>query len=49
MFKISSNFMDKVLKMIQLHEYHFPQSLLHNFMHLKFKFDIYGKKILSDT
>jgi hypothetical protein len=35
--------MDNVLKMIQLHEYHFPQILLHYFIHLRFKFDVYGK------
>jgi hypothetical protein len=43
MFKISSNFMNKLLKMIQLHEYDFPQTLLHYFMDLQFKFDIYEK------
>jgi hypothetical protein len=41
--------MDKVLKIIQSQEYHFPQILLHYSMYLQFKFDVYGKKILSDT
>jgi hypothetical protein len=27
----------------------FPQTLLHYFMHLQFKFDEYGKNSLSDT
>jgi hypothetical protein len=40
--------MDKVLKMIKLHEYHFPQTLLHYFMHLQFKVDVYVKNSLSD-
>jgi hypothetical protein len=35
--------MDKVFKIIQLHEYRFSQTLLHYFMHLEFKFDVYGK------
>jgi hypothetical protein len=34
MFKSSSNFMGMVLKMTQLHEYHFPQTLLNYFMHM---------------
>jgi hypothetical protein len=49
MFKISSNLMSKVLKMIQLHDMIFPQTLLHYFMDLQFQFDIYDKKSLSDT
>jgi hypothetical protein len=35
--------MDKVLKMIQLHEYDFSPTLLHYYMHLKLKFDVYDK------
>jgi hypothetical protein len=41
--------MDNVFKMIQLHEYDFPQTLLHYFMYLQFKFDVCGKNSLSDT
>jgi hypothetical protein len=52
------NFMDKVLKFIQLHEYHFSTNfapllyaLAVQIWHIqqKFKFDIYGKNSLSDT
>jgi hypothetical protein len=38
MFKISSNFLGKVLKLTQLHE-----TLLQYFMYLQLKFDVYEK------
>jgi hypothetical protein len=49
MIKVSSNFMDKVLKLIKLDEYHFPTYFTSFFMHLQFKFDLYRKNSLSDT
>jgi hypothetical protein len=49
LFKISSNLMDKVLKMIKLLECHFPQILLHYFLHFGFKLDMYDKNSLSET
>jgi hypothetical protein len=49
MFKITTNLMCKVLKRTQLHEYHFSQTLLHYFMHLQFKFDVYDNDSLCDT
>jgi hypothetical protein len=39
MFKNSTNFMNKILKWTQLHECHFPRTLLYSFMHLSFKLD----------
>jgi nicotinic acid phosphoribosyltransferase len=48
-FKILSNFIDKVLKWLNYMDIIFPKSLLHYFMHLQFKFDVYSKKSISDT
>jgi phosphate starvation-inducible membrane PsiE len=49
MLKNTTNLMRKVLKRTQLHEYYFLQTLLHYFMHLQFKFYVYGNNSLSDT
>jgi hypothetical protein len=41
--------MDKVLKWLNYINIIFPQILLHYFMNLQFKFDVYDKNSLSDT
>jgi hypothetical protein len=49
MFKISSNFMDKVFKIIQLLEYHFSTNFTQLLYAFAVQIGLYGENSLSDT